>query len=61
LPGELGQVREGWLADLFLVDGDPLKDIRLLQDADRIVGIMKDGAFHKRPADAAARAAEIAA
>jgi imidazolonepropionase-like amidohydrolase len=59
LAGQLGQVREGWLADLILVD--PLKDIRLLQDADRIVGIMKDGAFHKRPPNAAAGSAEVAA
>ena len=26
--GQLGQVREGYLADLLLVDGDPLADIR---------------------------------
>ena len=36
LAGQLGQVREGWLADLMLVDGDPLKDIAMLQDADRL-------------------------
>ena len=45
---ELGQVREGFLADLLVVDGDPLKDISILQDADRLKVIMKDGAFHKR-------------
>lgn len=47
---ELGQVREGYLADLLLVDGDPLADLRMLEDRDRLVGIMKDGAFHKMPA-----------
>jgi imidazolonepropionase-like amidohydrolase len=46
---ELGQVKEGFLADLLLVDGDPSKDVRILQDRDRLLAIMKDGVFHKRP------------
>jgi imidazolonepropionase-like amidohydrolase len=46
---ELGLVREGYLADLLLVDGDPLADVRILQDIKRIVAIMKDGKFHKAP------------
>jgi imidazolonepropionase-like amidohydrolase len=46
---ELGQVKEGHLADLLLVDGDPLADIAILQDASRLLAIMKDGSFHKRP------------
>ena len=45
----LGQVREGFVADLLLVDGDPLADLRILEDARRLVAIMKDGTFHKRP------------
>ncbi len=49
LGAELGQVREGFLADLLLVDGDPLADVRVLQDHKRIVAIMKDGKFHKAP------------
>ncbi|MEM7120322.1 MAG: amidohydrolase family protein [Pseudomonadota bacterium] len=61
LPGELGQIREGWLADLVVVDGDPSKDIRLLQDAEKFLGIMKDGTFHKRPSDAGRGSAEVAA
>jgi imidazolonepropionase-like amidohydrolase len=48
-PGELGVVREGALADLLLVDGDPLADIALLQDRTRIVAIMKDGVFCRVP------------
>ncbi len=48
-PGELGLVREGWLADLLLVDGDPVTDIRILRDRARLRAIMKDGRFHKRP------------
>ena len=47
---ELGQLREGYLADLILVDGNPLADVTMLRDADRLLAIMKDGAFHKRPA-----------
>ena len=46
---ELGQVREGFLADLLLVDGDPLADIRILQDRARILAVMKDGEFHRAP------------
>jgi imidazolonepropionase-like amidohydrolase len=46
----IGLVEEGYLADLLLVDGDPSKDVRILQDAERLLGIMKDGAFHKHPA-----------
>lgn len=47
-PGELGVVREGALADLLLVEGDPLEDVRIMQDRKRLVAIMKDGQFHKR-------------
>ena len=46
---ELGQVRAGYLADLLLVDGDPLANLRILEDRERLVAIMKDGAFHKPP------------
>ena len=49
LPEPLGQVKEGYLADLLLVDGNPLEDVRLLQDASRFLGIMKDGKFYKTP------------
>jgi len=40
---ELGLVKEGCLADLLLVDGDPLKDVRVLQDNKRFIFIMKGG------------------
>jgi len=47
-PGKLGVVEEGALADLLLVDGDPLKDIRLLESPSRnFVLIMKDGRIYK--------------
>jgi len=48
-PGELGLVKEGYLADLLLVDGDPLADLGLLLDRSKLLAIMKDGAFHKEP------------
>jgi imidazolonepropionase-like amidohydrolase len=45
--GEIGQVREGAFADLLLVDGDPTKDVRILQDQRKLAMIMKDGVMHK--------------
>ena len=44
---ELGQVREGFLADLLLVDGDPLADVSILQRRERLVAILQNGNFHK--------------
>jgi len=46
---ELGQIKEGYLADLLLIDGDPVANVRILQERERILAIMKDGKFHKRP------------
>ena len=47
-PGKLGVVEAGALADLLLVDGDPLADIRLVEDpAKNFVVIMKDGKIYK--------------
>ena len=40
---ELGSVREGYLADLLVVDGDPLADIAILQDPTRLLAVMKGG------------------
>ncbi len=47
--GELGEIKEGYLADLLLVDGDPLSNISILQDKRKFLAIMKDGQFHKEP------------
>jgi imidazolonepropionase-like amidohydrolase len=52
---ELGQVKEGFLADLLLVDGDPLSNLAVLQDPKKLLAIMKDGVFHKEPETQAAR------
>ena len=49
MSNELGLIKEGYLADLLLVDGDPLTDVRILQNKDRLLAIMKDGKFHKAP------------
>lgn len=47
-PGKLGVVEEGALADLLLVDGNPLENIKLIEDpAKNFVVIMKDGKIHK--------------
>jgi imidazolonepropionase-like amidohydrolase len=47
-PGKLGVVEEGALADLLLVDGNPLEDIKLIADpVKNFLIIMKDGKIHK--------------
>ncbi len=45
----VGQVAEGFLADIILVDGNPAKDVAVLRDARNLLAIMKDGQFHKAP------------
>jgi imidazolonepropionase-like amidohydrolase len=46
---ELGRIEPGFLADLLLVRGDPTRDVRVLQDPQNLLAIMKDGRFHKAP------------
>ena len=53
--GELGEIKEGYLADLLLVDGDPVTNLGILCDRSKLLAIMKDGAFHKAPLMAPAR------
>jgi len=60
-PSELGVVKEGFLADLLLVDGDPLANLAILRDPKRILAVMKDGAFAKSPEIASQRRWERAA
>ncbi len=52
----LGQVKPGYIADLLVVAGDPLNDIRLLQNKVALTHIVRGGAFYKRP-EASCRAA----
>jgi imidazolonepropionase-like amidohydrolase len=47
-PGKLGVVEEGALADLLLVDGNPLENIKLVEDPGKnFLVIMKDGTIYK--------------
>lgn len=47
-PGKFGVVEVGALADLLLVDGDPIANIKLIDDpAKNFVVIIKDGKIHK--------------
>ena len=47
-PGELGVIEKGALADLLLVDGDPISNIRLIEEPKKnFVVIMKDGVIYK--------------
>jgi imidazolonepropionase-like amidohydrolase len=55
-PNELGTIKEGYLADLLLVDGDPLANLSILRDPKRLLAVMKDGVFAKAPEIASERA-----
>lgn len=48
LEEQIGTIEEGKLADLIVVEEDPLNDIKILQDKNNIVAIMKDGQFFKK-------------
>ncbi|MCW2943749.1 MAG: amidohydrolase [Actinoallomurus sp.] len=43
LDGKVGVIAKGMLADIIVVNGDPVKDIRVLQDKRRIETVVKDG------------------
>lgn len=43
LDKKLGTLEKGKLADIIIVDGDPLKDIKLLQNKDKIKMVFKGG------------------
>ncbi len=45
--GMLGTLEAGKYADLVIVDGDPLADIRILQDQSRLTAVMKDGRLYR--------------
>ena len=43
LEGEVGLVQEGKLADILILDSDPLADITVLQDKSKMTTLIKDG------------------
>jgi len=51
LDHKLGTIEAGKIADLVAVDGDPLKDVRVLQKRANIALVIKDGRIHvdRRP------------
>jgi imidazolonepropionase-like amidohydrolase len=59
--GELGIVKEGALADLLLVDGNPLADQSVLVGPGRLAMIMKGGTLYKDPRNYRAPANRVAA
>jgi imidazolonepropionase-like amidohydrolase len=60
LSHELGLIKEGYLADLLLVAGDPLKDVTILQHEANLVVIMQDGRLYKETTAAPRRSAVAA-
>jgi imidazolonepropionase-like amidohydrolase len=48
LGNQVGTIEKGKLADLTVVEGDPLKDITILQKKEKIVAVMKDGYFFRK-------------
>ncbi len=46
--GNFGEIREGWVADLLLIEGEPLEDISVLLDPqNNLALIMKGGEIVK--------------
>jgi imidazolonepropionase-like amidohydrolase len=52
---ELGTVEQGKLADLLVVDGDPLTNMSVLNDKTNLLAILKGGVFMKDELDKLAR------
>jgi imidazolonepropionase-like amidohydrolase len=47
LGDEVGVLRQGMLADLLLIDGDPLEEVAILRDPARLRLVMQGGVVHK--------------
>jgi imidazolonepropionase-like amidohydrolase len=46
--GNFGEIREGWVADILLINGEPLEDISVLRDPElNLALIMKAGTVVK--------------
>jgi len=51
-PGKLGVIEEGALADVLLINGNPLEDISILtKPNENLALIMKDGKIYKNTLD----------
>ena len=48
LSDRVGTIEAGKCADFILVDGDPLKDVRIFQNREKILAIVQDGKFIKK-------------
>ncbi len=46
-PDRIGQIAPGFYADMLLIDGNPLDDLKILQDPKKILMVMKDGQVFK--------------
>jgi imidazolonepropionase-like amidohydrolase len=44
---DVGKIKRGMIADLLLIDGNPLTDVTVLQDKTRMPMVMKGGVFHR--------------
>jgi imidazolonepropionase-like amidohydrolase len=58
---ELGQIKEGFIADLLLVDGNPLTDLNLVVHEKNLHVIMKEGSLYKDISAAGTRESTMAA
>jgi imidazolonepropionase-like amidohydrolase len=47
-PGDLGVIKEGAYADILLIDGNPLEDIKVIGVLDNLRIIIKDGKIFKK-------------
>ena len=47
MAGQLGELRAGAIADLIVVDGNPLEDVRVLKNPGNISAVLKGGVFEK--------------
>jgi len=45
---EVGLIKAGMFADILLVNGNPLRDVKILESAWNIPFVMKGGQFHRQ-------------
>ena len=41
--GNFGEIREGWVADLLLINGEPLQDLSVLSNPDTGLALIMQG------------------